>query len=48
MEYYEFVYAVSATFLLPVSSYALVGRLSRPFMQTIEPNIVSLDHYGLV
>jgi len=31
VEYCEFVYAVSATFLFPVSAYALVGHLLSPF-----------------
>jgi len=44
----QFVYAVSAIFLLPVSAYALVGRRLSPFLQSLAPDIASLDRYGLI
>jgi len=46
--YCEFVNTVSAIFLLPVSSYALVGRLLSPILQSLAPDITSVDRYGLV
>jgi len=36
----------SVIFLLPVSAYALVGRLLSPFLQSLAPHIPFLDHYG--
>jgi len=44
----QFVYAVSVIFLLPVSAYALAGRLLSPFLQSLAPAIASLDHCGRV
>jgi len=43
-----FVYAVVAIFLLPVSVYALVGRVLSTFLQSLALDISSLDRYGLV
>jgi len=45
IEYCEFINAVSAIFLLPVSAYALVGLLLSPFLQSFAPDIASLDRY---
>jgi len=44
----QFVYAVSAIFLLPASAYVLVGRLLSPFVQYLAPDIASFDRYGRV
>jgi len=44
----QFVYAVSAIFLLPVSTYALVTSQASfmAFLQSLAPDIASLDRYG--
>ena len=44
----QFIYAVSAIFLLPVSAYALVERRLSPFLQSLALDIASLDHYDIV
>jgi len=40
----QFVYAVSAIFLLPLSTYALVGRLIT-VLQSLAPDITCVNHY---
>jgi len=43
----QFVYAVSAIFLLPVSTHALVMHLLS-FLQSLALDMVSLDRYGRI
>jgi len=44
----QFAYALSAIFLLPVSVYAPDRASLIAFLQSLAPDIASLDHYGVV
>ena len=46
--YCEYVYAVSAIFLLPVSVYVLVGRLVSPALQSLAPFILRIATFTVL
>ena len=46
--YCEFVYALSSIFLLPVAAYALVEILLSLYLQSLAPDIASLDRCGRI